>query len=91
MKALRKWMKSSEEAREIFKDSQERAIPAKAGDQMRDIIMVMADALETIANHGSTHEEQLKMTANELWEQTGHDRLADIATAAREKVEEIVG
>ncbi len=46
MKALRTWMKSSEEAREIFKGSQERAIPARVGDQMRDVILAMADVME---------------------------------------------
>ena len=45
MKALRNWMSDNEKMRDVF-DDQERAIPARVGDQMRDVILAMADVME---------------------------------------------
>ena len=45
MKALRHWMSDNEKMREVF-PNQERAIPARVGDQMCDMILAMADVME---------------------------------------------
>ena len=47
MKALRDWMSDNEKLREVF-PNQERAIPARVGDQMRDVILAMADVMEAV-------------------------------------------
>ena len=57
MKALRNWMRDNEKLREIYADTQERAIPARVGDQMRDVILAMADVMEAVERHdGSTYD-----------------------------------
>ncbi len=77
MKVLRNWMRGNEKMREIFADTLERAIPSGSGDKMRDVIMVMADALEEIADY-----KKLCVLC---------ESRSIIATTAREKIEGMVG
>ena len=84
MKALRSWMRENEKMRGVC----ERRVSARAADQMRDIIMVMADALEEIG--GPCMIDYL----NVVFEVEKHDPCKCprcIATSAQEKIEEIVG
>ncbi len=48
MKALREWMRDNEMKREAFARGQKRPILRKTVDQMRDMILAMADVMETV-------------------------------------------
>lgn len=91
MKALRNWMRENEKMREVFADTQERAIPANVGDKMRDVIMVMADALEGIKGKIDNTALARFSDLDLVDDSEIIHYIDDIATAAQEKIREIVG
>lgn len=47
---IRSFIETNENLREAFADTQERAIPAEAGDKMRDIILALCDMVAAADN-----------------------------------------
>ncbi|MCK5552496.1 MAG: hypothetical protein KAJ09_05065 [Deltaproteobacteria bacterium] len=90
MKALRSWMRENEKLREAFTDTQERAIPANVGDKMRDIIMVMADALGGIKGKIDSTALARFSDLDLIEDSEIIHYIDDIATTAQEKVRDIV-
>ncbi len=63
MKALRNWMRDNEKLREIWAVHEYRQVSARVGDQMRDVILAMADVMEAaellwiaVAGYQSDHD-----------------------------------
>lgn len=79
MDSLRDWMRETEKLRESFSG----AVAVKTTDQMRDIIMAMADALEFMQHDGCTLAWCTPPKRDDMC-------YACIAKAARERVEAVI-
>ena len=85
MKALRNWMRDNEKTREFLADEEGRAIPAKVGDQMRDMILAMSDVLDAVSAF-----RDCKVSDEEAMLKT-HDELYKAHTAATSVIKEVTG
>ena len=95
MKALRDWMSDNEKLREVF-PNQERAIPARVGDQMCDMILAMADVMEAVSILKRDYPSAWELLSNDNCEPEENccrcmavDAVGDAVDAANKVIKEV--
>ena len=91
MKALRDWLRDNEKTREFLADEEGRAIPARVGDQMRDVILAMADVMEAVGELKKAEDARGMIDGACVdWDKL-YDNLYKSEAAANSVIKEVTG